>query len=179
MISWNSHQQVSILFLLSADDRSKYKNVLQQLIVLTSDKLKETDLLRTWAKDTADWRNVLLETLCLIQAKNVISKLGLNGLELEQRFIPRNHYTTSHIHLNVKLLYYMCEQLTVQQTKSLIDYMQNKYPSVRNFLYSDNGEHLEIYLMNWLWENVIDIGQTKKPAKYEQMTIFKVSSIFS
>lgn len=148
------------MFLLCANDRNQYKIILQQLLVLSFDNLKETDLLRTWAKDKADWKNFLLEAICLIQAKCVLHKLGLDYLELEQRFLPSNHYTASYIHVIVKMLYYVCEQLTIRQSKKLIDYMQLKYPSIRNFIYSDNGEYLEIYLMNWLWENVIDIGQT-------------------
>lgn len=156
-----SHQQVSILFLLCADDRSKYQRLLQQLVVLASDKTKETDLLRPWAKERTDWKPILLESLCVIQAKRVIHKLGVDNSELEITFVPQNVYTSSHIHPIVKLLYYVCEQLTVEQTRKLITSIQNKYPSVRNFLYTDNGEHLEIYLLNWLWENVISIGQTK------------------
>lgn len=155
-----SYQQVSLMFLLCANDRNQYKIILQQLLVLSFDNAKETDLLRTWAKDIADWKNILFEALCLIQAKFVIHKLGLDYSELQQRFLPSNHYTASHIHLIVKVLYYVCEQLNIRQSKKLIDYIQQKYPSVRNFIYSDNGEYLEIYLMNWLWENVIDIGQT-------------------
>lgn len=152
---------MSLLFLLCADDRTQYKIVLQQLIVLSFDQEKETDLLRTWAKGCkVQWKNHLLEALCLIQAKRVIRKLGLDYDELEQRFLPANHYTASHIHLIVKLLYFVCDELTIQQCKMLVNYMTQKYASIRNFIYSDNGDHLEIYLMHWLWENVIDIGQT-------------------
>lgn len=147
------------MFLLYADDRSRYKTILQQLNLLSFDQKKETDLLRKWAKDKVHWKNHLLEALCIVQAKRIINNLGLIYSELEQRFLPANHYTSSHIHLIVKLLYFISEQLTVQQCKQLIDYMLQKYPSVRNFIYSDNGEHLEIYLMNWLLEGVIDIGQ--------------------
>lgn len=136
--------------------------------MLSFEKSKQTDFLRTWARETTDWKNILLEAFCLIQAKHIIHQLGLEYSELNQRFLPHNHYTASHIHLNVKVLYYVCEQLTIGQSKKLIDYMQHKYPSVRNFIYSDNGEHLEIYLMNWLWENVIDIGDNKSSkTKYD------------
>lgn len=159
------YQQVSLLFLLCANDRNQYKIILQQLLVLSFDKSKETDLLRTWAKDTADWKNVLLEAICLIQAKCIVHKLGLDYSELQQRFLPTNLYTASHIHVILKVLYHVCEQLTVRQSKKLIDSMQAKYPSIRNFIYSDNGECLEIYFMNWLWENVIDIGQTNSSSQ--------------
>lgn len=157
----HSYQQVSVVFLLCANDRNQYKTILQQLLALSLDQTKRTDLLRTWAKDrTDDWKNAILEALCLIQAKYVIHKLGFDFTELSQRFMPANHYINSHIHLIVKLLYFVCEELTVKQCKELIDYVSQKYPSVRNFVYTDNGEHLEIYLMHWLLENVIDIGQT-------------------
>lgn len=161
------------MFLLCADDRNQYKILLQQLIVLSFDNTKQTDILRTWAKNKADWKNALLEAFCLIQAKCVIHKLGLDHSELLQRFLPSNHYITSHIHLIVKVLYYLCEQLTIVQSKELIDYMEQNYPSIRNFIYSDNGEYLEIYLMNWLWENVIHIGPTNNNrSKYVYMINF-------
>lgn len=155
----HSYQQVSLMFLLCADDRSQYKTILPQLIVLSSDQNKESDLLRTWAKSKVHWKNHLLEALCIVQAKRIIHNLGLTWVELEQRFLPANRYTSSHIHLIAKLLYFVCEQLTIQQCKELIDFMTRKYQSVRKFMYADNGEHLEIYLMNFLWENIIDIGQ--------------------
>lgn len=159
ILSIGSYQQVSLMFLLCADDRRQYKIILQQLIVLSFDQTKETDLLRTWAKAKVHWKNHLLEALCIIQAKSIIRKLGLIYTDLEQHFLPANHYTSSHIHLIVKVLYFVGEQLTIRQCKKLIDFMTQKYPSIRNFEYSDNGEHLEIHLMNWLWENIIDIGQ--------------------
>lgn len=148
------------MFLLCADDRNQYKIILQQLVVLSFDKTKETDLLRTWAKVKSDWKNILLECLCIQKQKCIIRKLGLDYTELEQRFLPSNHYTTSYVHLIVKLLYFVCDELTIKQCKQLVDYMTRKYASIRNFIYSDDGEHLEIYLMHWLWEGVIDIGQT-------------------
>lgn len=150
------------MFLLSADDRDQYKILLQRLIVLSFDTEKETDLLRTWANGNVhDWKNHLLEALCLMQAKRVIHRLGLDFSELQERYLPDNHYTASHVHVIVKLLYFVCEQLTIKHSKSLIDHMTRKYPSIRNFIYSDGGEHLEIYLMHWLWEDVIDIGQSE------------------
>lgn len=150
------------MFLLCADDRTQYRNILQQLIVLSFEHDKETDFLRTWAAQTKvhNWKNRLLEVLCVMQAKRIVHRLGLNFTELQQRFIPENHYTASQIHVIVKLLYFVCEQLTITECKSLVKYMTNKFPSIRNFIYSDGEEHLEIYLMHWLWENVIDIGQS-------------------
>ncbi|XP_031621355.1 caspase-8 [Contarinia nasturtii] len=158
----DSYEKVSLIFLLlNAADRNEYRYFLQQL--LSIDKEKPTDLLRTWAKDKIDWKIHILEALCLIQAKYVIHKLGLDYVELCERFLPLNYYTTTHVHLIVKLLYYVCEQLTIRESRKLIDYMQKKYPSVRNVNYSDNGDYIELYFMHWILEkNVIDVGQTNQ-----------------
>lgn len=164
--SMHLYQQVSLMFLLYADNRSEYKAILQKLLVLSVDQAKQTDLLRPWAKNTAEWKNILLEALCLMQANVIIHKLGLDCTELEQRFLPSNHYTSSYIHLIVKLLYFICEQLTTVQCKKLVNFMTNKYRSVRNILYSDKGEHLEIYLFHWLLEDVIDVGKSEKHGRY-------------
>lgn len=157
-----SNQQVSLMFLLCADNRSQYKIILQQLIVLSFDREKETNLLRTWANEAQHeghkWKNKLLEVLCVMQAKRIIHRLGLDFTDLQQQFLPENHFTASHTHVIVKLLYFLCEQLTIAQCTSLIEHMTQTYSSIRNFIYSDGGQHLEIYLMHWLWENVIDIG---------------------
>lgn len=156
----NSYQQVSVVFLLYGNDRKQHKDILQQLLALSHELTKQTVLLRTWTKERNDWKNIILEALCLIQAKNVIHKLGLDYNELTQRYMPTNRYIKSHIHLIVKLLYYVCEQLTAKQSQQLVVYMAQKYPNVRNFEYKDNGEHLEIFLLHWLLVDVIDIGQT-------------------
>lgn len=150
------------MFLLCADDRSQYKIILQQLNFLSFDQDKETDLLRTWAAEYKgnNWKNHLLEVLCLIQAKRIIYRLGLDFTELQQRFLPENHYTASHVHVIVKLLYFVCEQLTATECKSLVEHMTQTHQSIRNVIYSVDGEYLEIYLMHWLWASVIDIGHS-------------------
>lgn len=146
------------MFLLCAADRNQDKLILQQLLVLSFDQSKPTAYLTTWAKSEKNWKNILLEALCLIQAKRILHELGLNYEELEQRYFPSHQYDSINIHRIVKLLYYICEEMTVKECKHLIEHMMKKFPSIRNFMYSDNGEHLEMYLMHWLWEGVIDIG---------------------
>lgn len=156
---------MSLGFLLYATDQHQYKNVLQQLLLSSFDKSKKTDFLQTWAKDKNNWKNHLLEALCIIQAKYVIYKLGLDFFELQQRFLSSNQHTTSHIHQIAKLLFYLSEELTVSESRKLIDHVAAKYQSAQTFIYSDDGEHLEMYLIHWLLAGIIAIG-TSDDNKY-------------
>lgn len=155
--------QVSMLFLLCAEDHVRSKIVQQQLFVASHTPTEPTTFLHSWAceiqKTNDKWREILLEALCIIQAKAVIKKLGLNYDELEQRFLPRNPYNALFIHHIVKLLYLVSEQLTVTEAKLLIDQITLKYASVRDFKYRDNGARLEVYLMYWLGVDVLSIGR--------------------
>lgn len=135
----------------------------QQLFVASFTQHEPTVFLHSWAseiqKTNSKWRDILLEALCIIQAKAIIRKLGLNYNDLEQRFLPLNPYNTVFVHPIVKLLYFVSEQLTVLESRQLIDRTVSKFKICENFKYTDNGERLEIYFMYWLTEDVLSIGR--------------------
>lgn len=154
-----------MLFLLYAADHICSKVVQQQLYVASFTPNEPTMFLHSWAAEiqkTGDnWRDILLEALCIIQAKAIIGKLGLNYIELEQRFLPLNPNSALFIHPIVKLLYFFSEQLTVTEAKQLIDRITTKYASAQDIHYQDNGERLEIFLMYWLGADVLSIGGSR------------------
>lgn len=161
--------KVSLMFLLYGGDRVQSKVLLQQLIVKSFDPTRKTAFLKSWAinNETVDnhkWRDTLLEALCIIQAKYVIRRLGLDYDDLQQRFLPSNLQSALFIHPIVKLLYHVCERLTIDQARSLIEHMLQKYPSIQDFNYRDGGEYLEIYMMFWILEDVISIGSDNRYA---------------
>lgn len=117
--------------------------------VVTSNK--ENDLFHELRR-----KNALLEALCIIQVKNLIRKLGLDYTELEQRYSSSNQYDSLNIHRMVKLLYFVCEQLTVNEGDLLINFMTTKHPWLHGFRHS---EHLEIHMMQWLSEDIITVGK--------------------
>lgn len=152
-----------MMFLVCAHDQVRTKVVLQQLLVASFTPNESTTFLHSWAceikKTSTNWREILLEALCIIQAKAIISKLGLNYIDLEQRFLPENLSNALFIHPIVKLLYLVSEQLTVNESKQLIDRIAMKTANAQYFIYHDNGERLEIYLMYWLTEDMLSIGR--------------------
>lgn len=161
--------QVSLLFLLIADDNVRAKLLLQQLIVASFSKEKSTAFIQIWAleneKGEIKWRDKLLEGLCIIQAKRVIAKLGLSYYDLEPRFMPRNVNSSLFIHPIVKLLYFVCENLTVNESKSMINDISLNYANVNNFNYSDDGEYLEMYFLYWIWQRVVSVGSRVECAR--------------
>lgn len=149
------------MFLLCAADPTQCEFILNELITLSDQQSKQTDYLKIWAKSqTHDkWKNTLLESLCLIQAKRIIFELGLNIDELIGRYLPSNLHVPSNIHGSVKQLYKMCEDMTVIECDALVNYMTKKYPNLEDFKYSDHGEYLELHLMHWISKNVISLGE--------------------
>lgn len=140
-----------MVFLLCADDQVRSKVLQQQLYVASFTPQEPTIFLHSWAsemrKTNSEWRYIFLEALCIIQAKAIIRKLGLNYIDLEQQFLPRIPNSTLHIHPMLKLLYFVNENLTVAESKELVDRMD------QDFDYRDNA------LLNWLGEDVLNIGR--------------------
>lgn len=149
------------MFLLYASDRSQSQIMLQQLVVLAHDTTQQKDFLKIFAKEELNWKPILLEALCIVQAKRVVRKLGLDYSELEQRYLPTNPWHPLNIHQIVRLLYHICEELTVDESRKLISFMTEKYSKLKSFVFNDNGEHLEMYMMHWLSEGVINVGSNE------------------
>lgn len=141
------------MFLLCADDHVRSKVLQQQLYVASFTHQEATTFLHSWASEmqkmNSEWRDIFLEAVCIIQAKAIIRKLGLNYIDLEQRFLPRIPNNTHRIHPIVKLLYFVNENLTVAESKELLD----RIASDQNFDYRENA------LLHWLGEDVLNIGR--------------------
>lgn len=88
----------------------------------------------------------------------MIRKLGIHWNDLEQRFLSSNPQLSLFIHPIVKLLYSICENLTKDESLKLVEFISKKYPSKIPLDFIHNGELLELYLLHWMWEGIIDIG---------------------
>lgn len=109
--------------------------------------------LHSWACEVemknVNWRDTLLEALCIIQAKAIIRKLGLNYVDLEQRFLPLTPTNALFIHPIVKLLFLVNDQLTITEAKMLVDRIARGNANGKHFNCTDN------HLMFWLGEDVL------------------------
>lgn len=152
--------QVSLLFLLCGHEQIRSKVILQQFITGSFNKSTPTNHLTAWANEHPNeaWRATLLEGLCIIQGKCVIRKMELHWNDLEQQYLSANVQLSLFIHPIIKLLYHVCENLTKDEAVKLIKFITTKYPSKTPLNVNDNGELLELYLLHWMWEGIIDIG---------------------
>lgn len=158
--------QVSLMFLLCADNHVLSDYFQQQLFVASHSPHDETTFLHLWASNlhetNAEWRDKLIEALCIIQAKAIIRKLGLNHTDLEQRFLPRNVDTVRlFIHPIIKLLYLLSDQLAVDQANELIAHVAVNPTGLPNCEHCYNGERLEMHLMYWLSNDILSIGDNR------------------
>lgn len=145
-------------------DQSRY--FVERLLILLTDtsKSSKSDILKKWRSlDKSDtWRDKLIEALCIIQAKKILSKLNLNENDLTMTYLPHIRDRGLLVHRVVKLLYYVCEQLIVSQAFELIEQVEHEYPRTKldNFPNCD-GKYLELRLLHWIVERVIDVGVEK------------------
>lgn len=160
------------MFLLCAEDSVRLKVLLQQLIVASHTKKSSSNFLHLWAIEidkleqnpSVKWQDKSLEALCIIQEKLIITKLGLDFFDLDERFHASKVNSAVFIHPIAKLLYFICDKLTINEAMLLIKRITTDYASTEKFNYTDNGDHLELYLMHWIALDVISIGQNDREA---------------
>lgn len=158
---------MSIIFLICGYDKNYAKVATQQLTIGSfNEQSTATTFLYDWLNKIPNWKDTILEALCIIQAKHILHKLGLNYNELYVNYLPDINETQLFIHPVLKCLYKICEQFLPEQTKNLILYIQKMYP-VANELKFTNYNYLEIYLLHWISESLIDIGEWQ-PGKMKE-----------
>lgn len=150
------------MFLLCAQNRIRSKVLLQQLIS-SFNKNQQTRFIKSWAYENAlsNWRDILLEGLCVIQANHIILKLGLSQNELNQRYLPHNPDSRLFLHPIVKILYTVCERLTPEESVELVEYITSKYPSTQGLNFNESGNYLEVHLFHWIAEGVLEVGEER------------------
>lgn len=154
--------QISLIFLLAADNANHARYFLQELIVLSNCPTNNSEILPKFARECPDnWKNKIAEALCTIQAKQIIRKLGLNAAEMALTYMPHIRDRSIFLHRIVKTLYCaLCEQLSLEQSRLLINHISSMNPDLMELPFkSDGGAYLEVHLLHWICEGVIDVGE--------------------
>lgn len=153
------------MFLLYGGDTERLKYALQVIHTRTSNTGLATSYLSEWAHyaQSKRWQTEIIESLCIIKANAVLRKMGFNIDDLKERFLPDNPETNLVVHPVLKALFYVCESLLPDEAASLIAKIRNENPVLNSFDYNNfNDEnYLEIHMMHWLTEKVIEAGDWK------------------
>lgn len=137
-------------FLLCQDDL-EVEYFLQQLLLLVSmaDQAQHTTtMISEWMRRNGT-RNysgkLIVEALCTAHCNHVLLNLGLDVDKLSLFYYPTRPEITTNTHPILKLLYLMCEKLTVSDTTALLQKLRTRYPSTLELL---EPGMLEIHLLH-------------------------------
>lgn len=158
---------MSILFLLYGHSNIDAKYALQRIIIGTNAPPNmPTTYLSEWARRTnPQWKLQLIEALATINAITVLRKLGLHVQEIHERFLPHRPDSSVHLHPVLKCLYHMCEDMTPDEAKRLVNAVQNDIEASMNKFQVENHQFLEVHLLRWLSEDFIIAGDCSQPAR--------------
>lgn len=159
---------MSLAFLLFGDQHALATYILQRLLALIrappADQL-HSDLLRQYAQtNPANWRGHLIEALCIIDARQVLRKLGFSWEELRLHYLPHVLELTLHVHPLLKALYTICEQLTIAESGRFVLDINDKLARRRTSSEHDeplrfyDSSYLEIFLLDLLTRRHLRLG---------------------
>ncbi|XP_034490815.1 caspase-8 [Drosophila innubila] len=186
----NFAQKVSLSFLLFGDQHSHATYILQKLLALVRSPAadqRNSDILRLYAQSNpAGWRCHLVEALCIINARQVLRKLGFDWEQLRLQYLPQILEISLHIHPLLKALYFICEQLTIAQSGRLVLDINEKLSAINR---SQGDEplrfydfaYLEIFLLDWLTRRHLRLGDIQTIGSDVQLLIdyFKFNDLHS
>lgn len=113
-------------------------------------------------QNSTNWKATIIEALAIVRSKRVLRKLGFCWDDLRIYYLPHIPQLTINIHPMLKALYMLSEQLTFKQTDSLINFIHQEYFRKRLNkevqLKFHDAHYLEIYLLYWISQRLIAIG---------------------
>nr|XP_034194728.1 caspase-8-like [Osmia lignaria] len=106
-------------------------------------------------KHPENWKNKLLEALCIIQNRHIIRKLGISFKDLELLYLPKNSLCSRSVNSVAKCLYLLCEALAENNIEYLVEFVKNDLPEYEeNFKDTD---FLELHILYWIQRKYISI----------------------
>lgn len=158
------YEKVPVIFLLYGQKMCVL--ALQKLLIeiqnasLGTTQRTRTTLLSDWARKEEQWPDKLLEALCIANVNHAIIKLGLHLEEIRERYMPHIPELNLYIHPVLKALYIVAEELTLDEARNLIDYVNERSggSSSGALGIQKSTEFLEISCLDWIQRQVIQLG---------------------
>lgn len=147
-------EKISILFLMITDYMDGFKIIYDLLKIHQENK---TYILTEFInKYPQNWENKLLEAICIIQNLQIIRKLGLSFNYLNLFYLPKNRLFSRYVNLTAKCLYLLCETLSEDKIKLLLQYV--KTDIIEYNVNLKDSDFLELHMLYWMQENYISIN---------------------
>lgn len=143
--------QASVVFLLCRDDLDVEYFLQQLLMVATMQEAgtHPTTMILEWTNrhkpiDSAK----IVEALCIAQCNHRLLKLGLDLDKLALYYFPKRPEISTHIHPILKLLYLMCERMTVQESSALLTRIRERHSAQLSTVEFRDPRMMEVHLLH-------------------------------
>lgn len=151
------HEKISIIFLLADTNNISLAFDESLLEIKKINENQISNFFVEWVKSCKNWQSKLVEALCIGQVNHIlVNHLRFNKDELNMHFDRKNPAYTAHVHRYFKILYLMLEELTIDETQTIINYISTNLHGKQNV--AKDVEFLEIHLLNWILNGIISLG---------------------
>ncbi|XP_076376993.1 caspase-8 Dredd [Megalopta genalis] len=151
-------EKISLLFLMTSNYTHGFQDVYQ---LLQEHMEQKTYILKAFIEIHKDnWRNKLLEAVCIIQNRQIIRKLGILYKDLQVQYMPQYRRWSKHVHQIAKCLYLLCEELTQEKAVMLLQYVKSDLSKYEECL--KDTDCLELHMLYWMQETYISINLDDK-----------------
>ncbi|CAK9825335.1 Dredd [Anthophora retusa] len=146
-------EKISILFLMISDYKHSFKEIYD--LLQKHEEHKAYILVEFIDHYPDNWKNKLLEAICVIQNRQIIRKLGISFQDLDLLYLVKNRLCSRYINVAAKCLYLLCEALFEDRIKLLIQYVKSDLTEYLKYL--EDIDFLELHMLYWMQENYISI----------------------
>ncbi|XP_033349218.1 caspase-8-like [Bombus vosnesenskii] len=165
-------EKISILFLMITDYQHSFREICDLLQNYKNHKVYIlTEFINKYPEN---WKSKLLESICIIQNRQIIRKLGISFEDLDLLYLPKNGSCSRYLNLIAKSLYLLCEALSEDKIKLLLQYVRTDLTVYEEYL--KDVDFLELHMLYWMQVNYISIypdGKVKLENLLKHLKIFK------
>lgn len=145
-------EKISILFLMR-NDADAFQEIYR---LFQNHEEQKTSILKTFIDNHKDnWKEKLLEALCIIQNRQIIRELGISYKDLEVSYKPQIKRWSRNINPVAKCLYFLCEELTQERSISFLRCVKDDFDNYTEIL--KDTDCLELHILYWIEQKYISI----------------------
>ncbi|XP_071637620.1 caspase-8 isoform X1 [Temnothorax longispinosus] len=149
-------EKISILFLIIDNYSDGFNNIFKLFETKTENAYVIVDYVK---KHPENWKEKILEALCILNNQEVIRKLRVSFNDLNLQYVPKLIFYSRSINTVAKCLYRLCESLNENEQKLLLNNVKSENCNYEPLL--DNVDYLELHMLYWIQIGYITISKDK------------------
>lgn len=149
-------EKISILFLIIEDYATAFSEIFS---LFQESKREKINIITDYVeKHPKNWKDKILEALCIVNNREIIKKLGLSFDELDCQYVPKIKTCSRSINVIAKCLYVLCESVDATEQKLLINWVKSE-KNVNYLSLLNNVDYLELHILYWMHIGYITISK--------------------